>query len=172
MFSLNSLSSVTKIFFIKGFEPTTNYVRDQDASTVPARNRWETGSLKVNFNSCFSDLSDSLNALNLPNSLNSPNFCSIKGKLQWNSGKTLFYFNSFVSNFIMIMRVFGFPGNFIFQLDVAPRTLNNSFKWHHQQPISARWERHTYRSGTVNSKSFVGKVLLRIKRKFELTYAL
>ena len=29
-----------------------------------------------------------------------------------------------------------------------------------------------YRSGTVNSKSFIGKVLLRIKRKFELTYAL
>ena len=29
-----------------------------------------------------------------------------------------------------------------------------------------------YRSGTVNSKSFVGKVLLRIKWKFELTYAL
>ena len=27
----------------------------------------------------------------------------------------------------------------------------------------------TYRSGTVNSKSFVGKVLLRIKWKFELT---
>ena len=26
----------------------------------------------------------------------------------------------------------------------------------------------TYRSGTVNSKSFVGKVLLRIKWKFEL----
>ena len=25
-----------------------------------------------------------------------------------------------------------------------------------------------YRSGPVNSKSFVGKVLLRIKRKFEL----
>ena len=25
-----------------------------------------------------------------------------------------------------------------------------------------------YRSGTVNSKSFVGKVLLRIKGKFEL----
>ena len=25
-----------------------------------------------------------------------------------------------------------------------------------------------YRSGTVNSKSFIGKVLLRIKRKFEL----
>ena len=33
-------------------------------------------------------------------------------------------------------------------------------------------ERSTYRSGTVNSKSFVGKVLLRIKWKFELTYAL
>ena len=29
-----------------------------------------------------------------------------------------------------------------------------------------------YRSGTVNSKSFVGKALLRIKWKFELTYAL
>ena len=29
-----------------------------------------------------------------------------------------------------------------------------------------------YRSGTVNSKPFVGKVLLRIKWKFELTYAL
>ena len=29
-----------------------------------------------------------------------------------------------------------------------------------------------YRSGTVNSKSLVSKVLLRIKQKFELTYAL
>ena len=28
---------------------------------------------------------------------------------------------------------------------------------------------YPYRSGTVNSKSFVGKVLLRIKWKFELT---
>ena len=28
---------------------------------------------------------------------------------------------------------------------------------------------NVYRSGTVNSKSFVGKVLLRIKWKFELT---
>ena len=27
---------------------------------------------------------------------------------------------------------------------------------------------YIYRSGTVNSKSFVSKVLLRIKRKFEL----
>ena len=32
--------------------------------------------------------------------------------------------------------------------------------------------RANYRSGTVISKSFVGKVFLRIKRKFELTYAL
>ena len=29
-------------------------------------------------------------------------------------------------------------------------------------------KRYHYRSGTVNSKSFIGKVLLRIKRKFEL----
>ena len=29
-----------------------------------------------------------------------------------------------------------------------------------------------YRSGMVNSKSFVGKVLLQIKWKFELTYVL
>ena len=28
--------------------------------------------------------------------------------------------------------------------------------------------KYTYRSGTVNSKSFVGKALLRIKWKFEL----
>ena len=31
---------------------------------------------------------------------------------------------------------------------------------------------YIYRSGTVNSKSFVGKVLLRIKWKFELNYTL
>ena len=35
-----------------------------------------------------------------------------------------------------------------------------------------REEETRYRSGTVNSKSFVGKVFLRIKRKFELTYTL
>ena len=29
-----------------------------------------------------------------------------------------------------------------------------------------------YRSGTVNSKSLVSKVLLQIKRKFELIYAM
>ena len=30
----------------------------------------------------------------------------------------------------------------------------------------------SYRLGTVNSKSFVSKVLLRIKQKFQLIYAL
>ena len=38
--------------------------------------------------------------------------------------------------------------------------------------LSCKCMLYRYRSGTVNSKSFVGKVLLRIKRKFELTYAL
>ena len=38
--------------------------------------------------------------------------------------------------------------------------------------VQSRRRERDYRSGTVNSKSFVGKVLLRIKRKFELTYAL
>ena len=40
MFSLNS---VTKIFVIK--RARTSSVRDQDATTVPARHVWETGSL-------------------------------------------------------------------------------------------------------------------------------
>ena len=46
-FFLNSLNPVTKIFVItvKGFEPATSYVRDQNATTVPARHMWETGSL-------------------------------------------------------------------------------------------------------------------------------
>ena len=35
---------------------------------------------------------------------------------------------------------------------------------HSQTSLNVSW----YRSGTVNSKSFVGKVLLRIKWKFEL----
>ena len=47
---------------------------------------------------------------------------------------------------------------------VAP-TYANLFMAHFE-------EKYIYRSGTVNSKSFVGKVLLRIKWKFELTYAL
>ena len=41
-----------------------------------------------------------------------------------------------------------------------------------QHPIVFIHNISLYRSGTVNSKSFVGKVLLRIKWKFELTYAL
>ena len=36
------------------------------------------------------------------------------------------------------------------------------------QGISTTENTSEYRSGTVNSKSFVGKVLLRIKWKFEL----
>ena len=38
--------------------------------------------------------------------------------------------------------------------------------------VSWWFEVCNYRSGTVNSKSFVGKVLLRIKWKFELINAL
>ena len=39
MSSLNSLNSMTKIFVItvKGFKPATSCVRDQDATTAPAR---------------------------------------------------------------------------------------------------------------------------------------
>ena len=42
-----TLNSVTKIFVImvKGFKPATSCARDQDATTAPARHRWETGSL-------------------------------------------------------------------------------------------------------------------------------
>ena len=47
MFSLNSLNSVTKIFVIavKGLKLATSCVRDQDATTAPARYMIETGSL-------------------------------------------------------------------------------------------------------------------------------
>ena len=43
MFSLNSANSVTKIFVIivKGLEPATSCVRDQDATAAPARNTSE-----------------------------------------------------------------------------------------------------------------------------------
>ena len=34
--------------------------------------------------------------------------------------------------------------------------------------ITSSQKKQRYRSGTVNSKSFISKVLLRIKRKFEL----
>ena len=43
---------------------------------------------------------------------------------------------------------------------------------HIYYPLTIVVQSFKYRSGTVNSKSFVGKVLLRIKWKFELTYAL
>ena len=45
--SLNSVNSATKIYVItvKGLEPTTSCVGDKDATTVPARHMWETGSL-------------------------------------------------------------------------------------------------------------------------------
>ena len=47
MFSMNSANSVTKIFVItvKGLEPTTSYLTDQDATTAPARHVQEPGSL-------------------------------------------------------------------------------------------------------------------------------
>ena len=56
MFSLNSLNSVTKIFVIavKGLEPATSCVRDQDATRAAA----------IESNLWLSDLSDSLNLLN------------------------------------------------------------------------------------------------------------
>ena len=45
--SLNSVNLVTKIFAItvKGLEPATSCVRDQDATIAPARHMWETESL-------------------------------------------------------------------------------------------------------------------------------
>ena len=47
----------------------------------------------------------------------------------------------------------------------------NSFRdalWDTRRGLSGGNDRLSYRSGTVNSKSFVGKDLLRIKWKFEL----
>ena len=44
---------------IKGLKPAISYVRDQDATTVPARYMSKTGSLnQTPIHSCFSDLSD------------------------------------------------------------------------------------------------------------------
>ena len=47
IFSLNSLNSMTKfsVITLKGLEPATSCVRDQDATTAPARHMCETGSL-------------------------------------------------------------------------------------------------------------------------------
>ena len=69
--------------------------------------------------------------------------------------------------------------------DVTTFRLNEQFSWHlfmrstlgpvEMQHVWLHYFRHIvglYRSGTVNSKSFVGKVSLRLQWKFELTYAL
>ena len=57
-----------------------------------------------------------------------------------------------------------------------PSVLGNQNKsvLHQNSNVSATLVicQYYYRSGTVNLKSFVGKVLLRIKLKFELIYAL
>ena len=47
MFSLNSANAVTKLIVItvKGFEPATSCVGDQEASKMPVRHMRETGSL-------------------------------------------------------------------------------------------------------------------------------
>ena len=49
MFSLKSLNSVTKInvIAVKEFKPATSCVRGHDATTVPTRHMWETGSLNA-----------------------------------------------------------------------------------------------------------------------------
>ena len=53
-----------------------------------------------------------------------------------------------------------------------PTALAAAILYKEQSVYVVALEGFIYRSGTVNSKSFVGKVLLRIKRKFELTYVL
>ena len=47
MILLKSGNSMTKLFVIrvKGFKPATSCVRDQDATTVPAKHMCETGCL-------------------------------------------------------------------------------------------------------------------------------
>ena len=65
MFLLNLLNSASNLFVmtVRGLEPATSCVRDQDDSTAPARYIWEKGSLNwAQF--IFQYLSDSLNSLN------------------------------------------------------------------------------------------------------------
>ena len=78
--SLNSANSVTKIFIIavKGLKAATSCVRDQGATTAPARHMCERQDLCIEPNLCFSDLSDCLNLLNSLNSV----------KILLHSGKT------------------------------------------------------------------------------------
>ena len=65
MLSLNSANSVTKIFVItvKGLKPVTSCVKDQDATTVPARHMRDR-ILKFSPIHASVKLSDSLNSLN------------------------------------------------------------------------------------------------------------
>ena len=81
MISLHPANSVTKIFVItvKGFEPTTQLPLVLDTKLLPQHQQdtFERQDLYIEPNSCFRDLSDSLNLLN------SVNFYSIKGKLQY-----------------------------------------------------------------------------------------
>ena len=43
MFSLNLVTNIF-VITVKGFEPATSRVRDQDATTAPAKQMWEIGS--------------------------------------------------------------------------------------------------------------------------------
>ena len=54
--------------------------------------------------------------------------------------------------------------------DYKDREMTQHKRWTHIK--EGIWCFYCTGQGTVNSKSFVGKVLLRIKRKFELNYAL
>ena len=60
VFSLNSLNLVTYNLSLKGLEPATSCVRDQDATTVSARNMSSLNWLQF----MLQRLSDSLNSLN------------------------------------------------------------------------------------------------------------
>ena len=42
---MKTMEIFLNVFAVKGLEPATSCVRDQDATTVPARHMWETGSL-------------------------------------------------------------------------------------------------------------------------------
>ena len=68
MFSLNSLNSVTKIFVVtvKGFEPATSCVRDDNATTEPARHMWETGSPNWLFHASVTYLIHWMHRISIP----------------------------------------------------------------------------------------------------------
>ena len=54
--------SLTEIITVKGLEPATSCVREQDVTTVPSRHMWETPWIEADLWS--SDLSNSPNLLN------------------------------------------------------------------------------------------------------------